>query len=43
MKGMKKVSVYIPELAAKRYLGRQTHGGFKSKLDNPMGKKNLIA
>lgn len=42
MKGMKKANMCVPELAAKRYFGRQTHSGFKSKLDNPMGKKNLI-
>lgn len=36
MKGMKKVNMYVPELAAKRYFGRQTHSGFKSKLDNPV-------
>lgn len=42
MKGMNKVSMYVPELAAKRFFERQTHTGFRSKLDNPMEKKTLI-
>lgn len=42
MKGMKKVNMYVPELAAKRYFGRQTHSGLRSKLNNPVEKKNLI-
>lgn len=39
---MKKVKMYVAELRAKRYFGRQNHSGFKSKLDNPMGDKDLI-
>lgn len=41
MKGVKKLNMYVPELTAKRYFGRQTHGGFKNKLDNPVETMNL--
>lgn len=33
--------MYVPELAAKRYFGRQTHSGFKNKLDNLVENMNL--
>jgi len=41
-KGRKKGKLYVAELTAKRYFGRQNHSGFRRKLDNPRGDKDLI-
>lgn len=38
---MKKVKMYIAELAPERYFGRQNHSGFKGKLGKPVGDKDL--